>query len=326
MMATKRSTMTRMTMKNSLDMNQSRLETIPAKAPDSVTALMRRAAAYIAARQESEADGPITLEELGRHCGMSPWHLQRQFKRVMGVSPRDYEESLRLARFKKGLRAGAGVAAATFDAGFGSSSRVYERSDASLGMTPASYAEGGKGADIRYALAACPLGRLLVAATHKGLCRVEMGEDDAVLIGDLETEFPRADSIGRDDAALGSYVGEIVRRIGGQAPLASLPLDIRMTAFQRQVWAALSCIPVGRTSTYGAIAAAIGQPAAARAVGNTCGRNPVAIAIPCHRVLRNDGAIGGYAWGSERKQALIRAESAPSATHSRPAGKKRVTG
>jgi AraC family transcriptional regulator of adaptative response/methylated-DNA-[protein]-cysteine methyltransferase len=292
----------------------------------SATTLVKRAAAYIEARQESEADGPITLEELGRHCGLSPWHLQRQFKRVMGVSPRDYEESLRLARFKKGLRSGGGVAAATFDAGFGSSSRVYERAGAALGMTPASYASGGKGAAIRYALANSPLGRVLVAATEKGLCRVEMGEDDEALIEDLAEEFPRADSVGRDDQALGPYVSEILRRMAGKAPQADLPLDIRMTAFQRQVWAALTRIPVGETSTYGAVAAAIGQPKAARAVGNTCGRNPVAIAIPCHRVLRNDGAIGGYAWGSERKQALIQAESASLTTHGRVARKKRVTG
>jgi AraC family transcriptional regulator of adaptative response/methylated-DNA-[protein]-cysteine methyltransferase len=292
----------------------------------SATALVKRAAAYIEARQESEADGPITLEELGRHCGLSPWHLQRQFKRVMGVSPRDYEESLRLARFKKGLRSGGGVAAATFDAGFGSSSRVYERAGAALGMTPASYASGGKGAAIRYALANSPLGRVLVAATEKGLCRVEMGEHDEALVEDLAEEFPRADSVRRDDRALGPYVTEILRRMAGKAPQADLPLDIRMTAFQRQVWAALTRIPVGETSTYGAVAAAIGQPKAARAVGNTCGRNPVAIAIPCHRVLRNDGAIGGYAWGSERKQALIQAESTSLTTHGRVARKKRVTG
>jgi AraC family transcriptional regulator of adaptative response/methylated-DNA-[protein]-cysteine methyltransferase len=289
-------------------------------------ALVKRAAAYIEARQEGEADGPVTLEELARHCGLSPWHLQRQFKRVMGVSPRDYEESLRLARFKKGLRAGAGVAAATFDAGFGSSSRVYERAGAALGMTPASYAAGGKGAAIRYALATSPLGRLLVAATDKGLCRVEMGEDDTALVGDLEAEFPQADSIARDDQALGAYVTEILRRMAGKAPRADLPLDIRMTAFQRLVWSALSRIPQGRTSTYGEVAAAIGHPKAARAVGNTCGRNPVAVAIPCHRVLRNDGALGGYAWGPERKQALIRAEQASLTTHGRAAGKKRVSG
>ncbi|WP_374377123.1 methylated-DNA--[protein]-cysteine S-methyltransferase [Dongia sp.] len=296
------------------------------EAKDSGAALVQRAAAYIEARQENEADGPVTLDELARHCGLSPWHLQRQFKRVMGVSPRDYEESLRLARFKKGLRTGAGVAAATFDAGFGSSSRVYERAGQALGMTPASYASGGKGASIRYALSSSPLGRLLVAATEKGLCRVEMGERDAALEADLRSEFPEADSITRDDAALGTFVGEIVHRMGGKAPRADLPLDIRMTAFQRQVWQALTRIPAGETRTYGEVAAAIGQPTAARAVGNTCGRNPVAIAIPCHRVLRNDGAIGGYAWGAQRKQALIEAESSSLTTHRGVARKKRVSG
>ncbi len=290
------------------------------------TDLVRRAAAYIEKRQEGEADGPVTLEELARHCGLSPWHLQRQFKRVMGVSPRDYEESLRLKRFKKGLRSGAGVAAATFDAGFGSSSRVYERAGAALGMTPASYAAGGKGAAIRYALGPSPLGRLLVAATEKGLCRIEMGSSDKALIDDLAAEFPQAEAIRRDDAALGTYVGEILNRMAGKAPKADLPLDIRMTAFQRQVWQALTRIPPGETRTYGEVAAAIGQPKAARAVGNTCGRNPVAIAIPCHRVLRNDGAIGGYAWGAERKQALINAESASLTVHRGSAGKKRVSG
>lgn len=290
------------------------------------TGLVKRAAAYIAARQENEADGPLTLEELARHCSLSPWHLQRQFKRVMGVSPREYEESLRLARFKKGLRAGAGVAAATFDAGFGSSSRVYERAGSALGMTPASYASGGKGADIRYALAHSVLGRLLVAATDKGLCRIEMGENDNALREDLHDEFPEADSVVEDDAALGPYVKEILHRISGKAPRADLPLDIRMTAFQRQVWAALTRIPPGETRTYGEVAASIGQPKAARAVGNTCGKNPVAIAIPCHRVLRNDGAIGGYAWGPKRKQALIQAESTSLTTHNRSIGKKRVSG
>lgn len=290
------------------------------------TDLIGRTTAYIKARQEEEADGPVTLDELASHCGLSPWHLQRQFKRAMGVSPREYEESLRLQRFKKGLRSGAGVAAATFDAGFGSSSRVYERAGTALGMTPASYAEGGKGADIRYAIGTCHLGLVLVAATARGLCRVEMGDDLTTLEAELRAEFPRAATMVRDDSGLGRYLKEILNRIAGRAPRRDLPLDIRMTAFQRQVWAALSQIPTGETASYGAIARAIGQPGAARAVGQACGSNPVAIAIPCHRALRNDGAIGGYAWGSQRKQALIAAEAESLTGKSRATPKKTVSG
>lgn len=290
------------------------------------TDLVGRTTAYIKARQEDEADGPVTLEELASHCGLSPWHLQRQFKRAMGVSPREYEESLRLERFKKGLRSGAGVAAATFEAGFGSSSRVYERAGSALGMTPASYAEGGKGAHIRYAVGECHLGLVLVAATSRGICRVELGDDLGDLEADLRAEFPKAASVSRDDSGLGRFLAEILRRIAGQAPRHDLPLDIRMTAFQRKVWSALGRIPTGETSSYGAIAKAIGQPGAAQAVGQACGANPVAIAIPCHRALRNDGAIGGYAWGSQRKQALITAEAAALTRKSRAASKKTVSG
>jgi AraC family transcriptional regulator of adaptative response/methylated-DNA-[protein]-cysteine methyltransferase len=298
----------------------------PPKMTETQSDLIGRTTAYIKARQEDEADGPVTLEELASHCGLSPWHLQRQFKRAMGVSPREYEESLRLARFKKGLRSGAGVAAATFEAGFGSSSRVYERAGAALGMTPASYAEGGKGAEIRYAIGECHLGLVLVAATERGLCRVELGDDLASLEADLQAEFPKAKSIVRDDTGLGRYLSEILRRIAGQGPRRDLPLDIRMTAFQRRVWSALTQIPTGETASYGAIARAIGQPGAAQAVGQACGSNPVAIAIPCHRALRNDGAIGGYAWGSQRKQALIAAEAAALTGKSRAASKKTVSG
>lgn len=298
----------------------------PAKMTEIQTDLIGRTTAYIKARQEDEADGPVTLEELASHCGLSPWHLQRKFKSAMGVSPREYEESLRLERFKKGLRSGAGVAAATFEAGFGSSSRVYERAGAALGMTPASYAEGGKGAEIRYAIGECHLGLVLVAATSRGLCRVELGDDLKALESELREEFPKAKSIHRDDAGLGRYLTEILRRIAGQAPRRDLPLDIRMTAFQRRVWSALTRIPTGETASYGAIARAIGQPGAAQAVGQACGANPVAIAIPCHRALRNDGAIGGYAWGSERKQALITAEAASLTVKPRGSSKKTVSG
>jgi AraC family transcriptional regulator of adaptative response/methylated-DNA-[protein]-cysteine methyltransferase len=274
----------------------------------SAAANARRAAAYIENRVAAEAEGPVTLEELARHCDVSPWHLQRQFKQALGVSPRQYDDALRIKALKKNLKRGAGVAAATFEAGYGSSSRVYERAMAALGMTPASYAKGGKGAAIFYTVAPCRLGKLLVAATARGLCRVELGNDISALLEDLHREFPEADSIEREDEALGKYVTELVRRIEGAAPRKDLPLDIQTTAFQRQVYEELLRIPTGETRSYKEVAAAIGHPSAQRAVGTACANNPVALAIPCHRVLRNDGGLGGYAWGIERKQALISAE------------------
>jgi AraC family transcriptional regulator of adaptative response/methylated-DNA-[protein]-cysteine methyltransferase len=274
----------------------------------SAAAVARRAAAYIEDRVAAEAEGPVTLEELARHCRVSPWHLQRQFKQTLGVSPRQYDDALRMKQLKRGLKRGEGVAAATFEAGYGSSSRVYERAMTALGMTPASYAKGGKGAAIFYATSPCALGKLLVAATARGLCRVELGTNDGALLEDLHHEFPEAESIERDDTALGRYVTELLRRIDGKGPHQDLPLDIQATAFQRRVYEELLRIPAGETRSYAEIAEAIGQPTASRAVGNACATNPVALAIPCHRVLRNNGALGGYAWGIERKQALISAE------------------
>ncbi|HVO00793.1 MAG TPA: methylated-DNA--[protein]-cysteine S-methyltransferase [Candidatus Cybelea sp.] len=274
----------------------------------SAAAVAHRAAEYIERRIAAEAEGPVTLEELARHCGVSPWHLQRQFKQTLGVSPRQYDDALRMRQLKRGLKRGDGVAAATFEAGFGSSSRVYERAMAGLGMTPASYAKGGKGAVIFYATSPCRLGTLLVAATTRGLCRVELGNDVKTLLADLHREFPEAEAVERDEEALGRYVTELLRRIDGGSPRRDLPLDIQATAFQRRVYEELLRIPRGETRSYAEVAEAIGQPSAARAVGNVCANNPVALAIPCHRVLRNNGALGGYAWGIERKQALISAE------------------
>jgi AraC family transcriptional regulator of adaptative response/methylated-DNA-[protein]-cysteine methyltransferase len=270
--------------------------------------MARRAAAYIENRVAAEAEGPVTLEELAQHCGVSPWHLQRQFKQALGVSPRQYDDALRMKQLKRGLKRGDGVAAATFEAGYGSSSRVYERAMTALGMTPASYAKGGKGAAIFYAISPCGLGKLLVAATARGICRVELGTAEGAMLEDLRHEFPEADSIARDDAALGRFVTELLRRIDGASPREDLPLDIQVTAFQRRVYEELLRIPTGETRSYAEIAEAIGQPSASRAVGNACATNPVALAIPCHRVLRNNGTLGGYAWGIERKQALISAE------------------
>ncbi len=280
---------------------------VPAR--DQALALARRAVAYIEKRVADYPEGPVTLEELADHCGLSPWHLQRQFKRLTGVTPRQYDDALRLKRFQAGLKSGeGGVAGATFDAGYGSSSRVYERADAALGMTPASYAKGGRGASITYGVADCALGLILVAATDRGLCRVELGDKADTLVARLLAEFPAASEVRRDDMTVALYMAELTRRMAGELPHRALPLDIQATAFQRRVWEELNRIPRGETRSYGEIAAAIGQPGAARAVGQACRANPVALAIPCHRALRNDGNLGGYAWGIERKQTLISAE------------------
>jgi AraC family transcriptional regulator of adaptative response/methylated-DNA-[protein]-cysteine methyltransferase len=290
-------------------------------------AMARRAVDYIEKRVASYPEGPVTLDELAAHCGLSPWHLQRQFKRLTGVTPRQYDDALRLKRLQSGLKAGhGGVAGATFDAGYGSSSRIYERADAALGMTPASYAKGGRGARITYGVASCALGLILVAATERGLCRVELGESEAALIADLQAEFPAAEEIRRNDRTVAVYIAELMRRMAGELPHADLPLDVQATAFQRRVWEELTRIPRGQTRSYGEIAAAIGQPGAARAVGQACGANPVALAVPCHRALRNDGNIGGYAWGIERKQALISAEQGQVHKNKSLSSKKGVSG
>lgn len=282
----------------------------PTRPSEAALAATRRAVAYIEERVKDYPEGPVTLEELATHCDLSPWHLQRQFKRLMGVTPREYDDALRVKRLQAGLKTGdGGVAGATFDAGFGSSSRVYERADAALGMTPASYARGGRGARIAYGIANCPLGKILVAATERGLCQVALGDNVKTLIGELTAEFPAAIELRRDDETVAVYIDELMRRMTGELPHAALPLDIQATAFQRRVWSELSQIPRGQTRSYGEIAKAIGQPGAAQAVGQACGSNPVALVIPCHRALRNDGNLGGYAWGIERKQALISAES-----------------
>jgi AraC family transcriptional regulator of adaptative response/methylated-DNA-[protein]-cysteine methyltransferase len=230
-------------------------------------AMARRAVAYIEKRVADYPEGPVTLDELSAHCGLSPWHLQRQFKRLTGVTPRQYDDALRLKRLQAGLKSGAGgVAGATFDAGFGSSSRVYERADGALGMTPASYARGGRGARITYGIAACALGLILVAATDRGLCRVELGNEPEALVAGLQAEFPAAADIRRDDGTVALYMGELTRRMAGELPHRALPLDIQATAFQRRVWEELSRIPRGQTRSYGEIAAAIGQP---RRTGNS---------------------------------------------------------
>ncbi len=260
---------------------------------------------------ETRDEGVPTLDELGSAVGISPHHLQRLFKAMMGVSPRQYAEAIRLGRLKQSLRAGEPVTMALYGAGYGSSSRLYEKAPAHLGMTPASYAKGGRGARITYAIVAHPrlgsLGRLLVAATERGVCMVSFGDTEAFLQAELETEFPEAE-IGRDDGALAEWVGAVLDLADSATPHADLPLDIRATAFQWRVWRELQAIPSGETRTYGEIAIALGQPGAARAVGRACATNPVSLVVPCHRAVGSDGKMHGYRWGVERKKALLERE------------------
>jgi AraC family transcriptional regulator of adaptative response/methylated-DNA-[protein]-cysteine methyltransferase len=256
-----------------------------------------------------ESDGEaITLLTLSAQLGVSSFHLQRTFKSVMGITPKDYAETSRVNRFKQGVRKGDAITNAIYDAGFGSSSRLYESASAQLGMTPATYGKGGRGAVINYAIVETPLGRLLVAATNKGVCSVMLGDSDSSLEADLLKEFSSAE-IRLDEKPLRSSVSAIVEHLKNHSPHIDLPLDIRATAFQRQVWQALRAIPYGQTHSYSEVAKAIGQQKAVRAVARACATNPVALVIPCHRVIREDKSLGGYRWGLERKKKLLEREA-----------------
>jgi AraC family transcriptional regulator of adaptative response/methylated-DNA-[protein]-cysteine methyltransferase len=252
-------------------------------------------------------DEKLSLSRLARIVGTNPQHLLRTFKQVLGISPREYADACRMGCLRTGLRGGNGVAAATYGAGYGSGSRVYERAGKMLGMTPAVYARGGKGEIVNYVVVDSSLGRLLVAATPRGICSVQIGDSDDALVSDLKREYPSA-QVAKGDAQLSGYVQEIVAGLRPGAPDPRLPLDVRATAFQRRVWQELQRIPRGSTRTYQEIADRIGRPGAARAVGRACSANPVALVVPCHRVVGSGGELGGYHWGVERKRALLEAE------------------
>ena len=258
---------------------------------------------------EDNEGEPITLAALSERVGVSSFHLQRTFKSIMGITPRRYAEAYRVNKFKQGVRKGEAITSAIYDAGFGSSSRLYERASSKLGMTPATYGKGGRGAVINYAIVATSLGRLLVAATTKGVCSVMLGDSDASLKSDLLNEFPAAE-IRNDEKLLRLSVKAIVEHLKNNSPHIDLPLDIRATAFQRQVWEQLRAIPYGQTYSYSDVAKAMGQEKAVRAVARACATNPVALVIPCHRVIREDKSLGGYRWGLERKKRLLEKEKA----------------
>jgi AraC family transcriptional regulator of adaptative response/methylated-DNA-[protein]-cysteine methyltransferase len=256
---------------------------------------------------EGNLEETLTLAVLAERVGLSPAHLQRVFKQITGISPRQYADACRLGRLKARLRTTETVTMALYEAGYGSSSRLYERADSHLGMTPAAYRKGGRAAHIRYVLADCPLGRLLLAGTERGVCAVYLGDEDATLVDELHREFPAA-QVEREDAGLAEWVAEVIDHLRGEQPHLDLPLDVQATAFQWRVWQQLRAIPYGSTRSYGEIAEALGQPGAARAVGRACATNPVSILIPCHRAVREDGGLGGYRWGLQRKKALLEQE------------------
>jgi len=265
--------------------------------------MVRRTCLYI----ERHVDELPTLDDLSAHTGVSPYHLQRVFKRLVGITPRQYAEAMRLDQFKAGVKKGATVTGAMYEAGYGSSSRLYERAPSQLGMTPADYRRGGKGVRISYTIAGCSLGRLLVAGTAKGVCSVRLGDSDAVLEANLLSEYAAAD-VSRDDQALSEWVEQLLSHLDGRHPHLDLPLDVQATAFQWSVWEKLREIPYGSTRSYGEVARAMGRPTATRAVARACATNPVALVIPCHRVVREDKSLGGYRWGIERKRALLERE------------------
>ena len=246
----------------------------------------------------------VSLQDLGKAFHISPYHLQRTFKQLTGVSPRQYAASLRLEEFKAQVRQGQRITDAIYAVGYGSSSRLYERSGEELGMTPSTYRQKGKGMTIFYSVHPCPLGQLLAAATERGICKVSLGDSPAALIADMDAEFAQAERI-RDDEGLGYWVEKIIAYLQNGQPQLDLPLDVRATAFQIKVWQQLQQIPIGETRSYSQIAAAIGQPNASRAVARACASNPVALVIPCHRIIRKDKGLGGYRWGIDRKQALL---------------------
>ncbi|GLQ50276.1 methylated-DNA--[protein]-cysteine S-methyltransferase [Dyella flava] len=269
-----------------------------------------------------------SLTALASAAQLSPSHLQRAFRRRYGMSPAEYHRARRFGQFKSALRKGSAVADAVYDAGFGSGSRVYEHTNRLLGMTPASYRAGGAGASIRYTTITTPLGQLLVAATAKGICAVTIGASDEELEQHLADEFPKA-SRERVDNGREEWLDAVIARIASdlgwsdrEAPDMP-PLDVAATAFQWRVWDALTRIPAGTTKSYGELAAELGKPGAARAIGQACGSNRLALLVPCHRIVREDGALGGWRWGVERKRVLLAQEEQQHKANKPPRGRKR---
>ena len=273
------------------------------------TEISSQAQAVLQARKLlDEAEGVLTLAELSKQVRVSPFHLQRLFKRATGLSPREYQSARRMQQVKHGLRKGDDVTTALYNAGFGSASRLYEKSHQQLGMTPGAYRRGGTGVTVQYAIVPSPLGRMLVAATPRGMCAVRFGDTASELESELRAEFHAATLV-RDEAALQRYTKPLLASLRGESVTIELPLDVRATAFQMKVWEKLREIPAGETRSYSEVAQGIGDPKAVRAVARACASNPVALAVPCHRVVRSDGELAGYRWGVQRKKKLLKMEA-----------------
>jgi AraC family transcriptional regulator, regulatory protein of adaptative response / methylated-DNA-[protein]-cysteine methyltransferase len=275
------------------------------KQQDSAIVLVQRVAASLA---DSE-DESLRLGPLAAQLDTTPAQLRRAFRRATGLSPKEFEQAFRLAKFKKMLREGSSVTDALYACGYGSSSRLYEKANSQLGMTPASYRKGGEGMQIGYTVANTSLGKVLVAATDRGVSAVYLGENEKALVDELRKEYAKAEIV-REPESHENWLKEIVRRVEGNAPSLELPLDVQATAFQRRVWQELQRIPRGTTRTYTQVAKSLGKPRSVRAVARACATNPVSIVVPCHRVIRTDGALAGYRWGLSRKEKLLEREAA----------------
>ena len=264
---------------------------------------VRRASAFLV----THADQTITLAHLARVASMSPHHLQRRFKAIVGLSPREFQSAVRAGRLRTSLRDGRDVATAIYEAGYGSPSRVYEAAPTGKGMSLSNYRRGGAGMRIGYSMLTSPVGDVLVAATDEGVCAVKIGNSESALVGDLRREYPAAD-IKANTKPRSEWIKAIAKHLRGEAPSLDLPIDVQATAFQWQVWRALQRIPYGETRAYGEVARSIGKPNAVRAVASACANNPVALVVPCHRVGPKAGGTGEYRWGSDRKARLLAAE------------------
>lgn len=271
---------------------------------DAAVGRVRRLAAYI----DAHTDETLSLDRLAEEAGLSPFHLQRTFRKVMGVSPRAYQAAARLAAFKSGLRRGEDVLGAAFEAGYGSTSRIYEQVDGALGMTPRAYRAGGAGERIVHAVRDTAFGPLMMAATARGVCFVRFGDDEGALVAELAAEYPRAElapAAPDADGPLSAWIAALDDHLSREAPRPDLPLDLRGTAFQIKVWRFLLGLETGQAVSYAEVAAGAGAPRAVRAAASACAANRLAVLVPCHRAIRADGSLGGYRWGAERKRALL---------------------